>query len=102
MNLAQSIGATSAPLAATSLTSHIGQAEKNINDSKVLASAVLKKPHTTVDIWEPDINGESIEARLWEAWQMYTAKDEVESSLSSDGVRAYNTSERPHFDSLQD
>ena len=53
-----------------------------------------------MDIWGEPVDGETVESRLWNAWNTWTAKSEAEATLSGVNVKAYNDSTNPFYDSL--
>lgn len=81
-------------------TNPMNNLQLKMGDSKVLATAPTRLPEITIDVWKEDMNGETMESRLWDAWGQYTAKTEAESSLGGVNVKAYNDSSNPFYDSL--
>ena len=94
-NHAQAMGAVSAQP-----TSPMNNLQMKATDSKVLATAPSRLPELIIDVFKEDMNGETMESRLWSAWQFYTAKMEASASLGGVNVRAYNDSTNPFYDSL--
>ncbi len=78
----------------------MSQITMRLRDSKVLATAPTREPRIFMDIWDEDLDGITVESRLWEAWLEWTAKDEAEASLGDVNVKAYNDSTNPFYDSL--
>ncbi|GMI13383.1 hypothetical protein TrLO_g7965 [Triparma laevis f. longispina] len=81
-------------------TNPMNNLQLKMGDSKVLATAPTRLPEITIDVWKEDMNGETMESRLWDAWGQYTAKTEAESSLGGVNVKAHNDSSNPFYDSL--